>query len=149
MSPTWKKLVVSGSSAELNSLEVSNAVQATALEVNNGSTEIVLNSSLTTDIFAESRTIQPLIPAVSHSAISVEYTVQREAATRSGVLMASWSGSSITYTDISNTDVGETWDLSFNFIKTGDDILLRAYSLGSGSGTWTVHCLFKLFPNLL
>lgn len=143
MSPSWKKLVVSGSDAELNS------IQTTALEVNNGTTEIVMNSSLTTGIFDETRTLDPAIPIASHSGTSVEYTVQRELATRSGVLMGSWSGSEVRYTDISNTDIGETWDMSFNMVRIGDDIRVRAYSLGSGSGTWTVHCLFKLFPNII
>lgn len=142
MSPSWKKLIVSGSNAELNS------VQTTALEVNNGATEIVLNSSLTTGIFDETRTLDPTIPIINHSGVSVEYTVQRETATRSGVLMGSWSGSEVRYTDISNTDIGETWDISFNMVKVGDNVRVRAYSLGSGSGTWTVHGLFKLFPNL-
>lgn len=149
MSPSWKKLVVSGSDAELNSLEVSTEIQATTFDVNNGTTEIKLNSSLTTGIFDETRTLDPIIPIVSYSGTSVEYTVQRESATRSGVLMGSWSGSEVRYTDISNTDIGETWDLSFNMVKIGDDIRVRAYSLGSGSGTWTIHCLYKLFPNLL
>lgn len=148
MSPSWKKLVVSGSDAELNSLEVSEGIQANTVEVNNGTTEIILSSSLTTGIFDETRTLEPAIPLISHSGVSIEYTIQRDSATRNGVLMGSWSGSEVRYTDISNTDIGETWDLSFNMVRIGDDIRVRAYSLGSGSGTWTVHGLFKLFPNL-
>lgn len=113
------------------------------------SSSTIISSSLKSGIFAATEVVDPPISVSSFAGVSVDYTAQRPGANRSGVLLASWSGSNVTYTDISNTDVGDTSDLSFNFIKAGNDILLRAYSLGSGSGTWTVQFLFKMFPNLM
>lgn len=113
------------------------------------SASTTISSSIKSGIFNATEAIDPPIPISYFSGVSVDYTAQRVGGVRSGILLASWSGSSVTYTDISNTDVGDTWDLSFNFIKAGDDVLLRAYSLGSGSGTWTVQFLFKMFPNLM
>jgi len=108
-----------------------------------------VSSSVKSGIFNATEVVDPPIPVSSFSGVSVEYTAQRTGAARSGMLLASWSGSTVSYTDFSNADVGDTQDLSFNFIKSGNNILLRAYSVGSGSGTWTVQFLYKMFPNLL
>lgn len=125
-------------------------IASTNIQVTTGETSnTIISSSVKSGIFDATEVINPPIPVTSFAGVTVDYTAQRIGATRSGVLLASWSGSNVTYTDVSNTDVGETWDLSFNFIRSGNDILLRAYSLGSGSGTWTVQFLFKMFPNLL
>jgi hypothetical protein len=109
----------------------------------------IISSSIKSGIFNATEVVDPPIPMVEFSGVSVEYTAQRETAVRSGILLASWSGSSVTYTDVSNTDVGDSSDLSFNFVKIDNNILLRAYSQGIGAGTWTVQFLFKMFPNLL
>lgn len=113
------------------------------------SAKTTISSSIKSGIFAATEVVDPPIPMMEFSGVSVEYTAQRETAVRSGILIASWNGSSVTYTDVSNTDVGDSSDLSFNFIKADNNILLRAYSQGIGSGTWTVQFLFKMFPNLL
>jgi hypothetical protein len=99
-------------------------------------------------IFAATEIIDPPFSSIQHSGVSVEYVAQRTGALRAGALYATWSGSSISYTDVSNTGVGDTSDLSFNFIRVGDNILLRAYSAGLGSGAWTIQCLFKMFSNV-
>lgn len=112
-------------------------------------TSVEISSSLKSGIFNATELIDPPISAIKYSSVIVEYTAQRSNAVRSGTVMGSWSGSSITYTDVSNSEIGESNDLSFNFIRVGDDIRFRAYSQGLGNGAWTVHFLFKLFPNLL
>lgn len=109
----------------------------------------IISSSIKSGIFDATEIIDPPIPVTQFSGVSVEYNAQRIGSTRSGILLASWVGSAISYTDVSNTDVGETDDLSFNFILVGDNILLRAYSAGTGVGDWTVQFLFKMFPKLL
>lgn len=109
----------------------------------------IMSSSVKTGIYAATEIIDPPMSTTQFSAASIEYNAQRTGAIRSGVLLASWINGDISYTDISNADVGDTTDLSFNFIKVDDNILLRANSLGSGTGDWTVQVLFKMFPNLL
>jgi hypothetical protein len=110
---------------------------------------IEISSSKVTNIYNQTKLIDPLISSIVYSGINVDYTAQRTGEVRTGILMASWSGSSVTYTDVSNTEISSVDDLSFDFIKVGDDIRFRAFSAGSGSGEWTIHFLFKLFPNLL
>jgi hypothetical protein len=109
----------------------------------------IISSSVKRGIFSATEQIEPYIPSDVFSGVSIEYNAQRIGSVRSGIILASWSGSDISFTDVSNADMGETYDLSFNFIKVGSDIILRANSLGSGSGDWTVQFLFKMFPNLL
>jgi hypothetical protein len=109
----------------------------------------IISSSVKRGIFSATEQIEPYIPSDVFSGVSIEYNAQRIGSVRSGFILASWSGSDISFTDVSNADVGETYDLSFNFIKVGSDIILRANSLGSGSGDWTVQFLFKMFPKLL
>jgi hypothetical protein len=145
---SWKKVVTSGSNAELNTLVVDDSVVAQSSQIVAGQNNLVITGSVVTNVFDETALIDPLISATEFSGASIEYTAQRPNSVRTGTLMASWSGSSVTFTDISNNDIGETWDLSFNLVRIDDSIRLRAYSLGSGSGDWTVHCMFKLFPNL-
>lgn len=112
--------------------------------------EIVsITGSTLTGIFDETALVDPLIPATRFSGAAIDYNAQRDGAARFGTVMTSWSGSDVVYTDNSTNDIGETWDLSFNLVRVGDNIRLRAYSLGSGSGGWNIGFTMTLFPNLL
>jgi hypothetical protein len=117
--------------------------------LNLGAGNIQFTSSLITGVFNATELVNPTFSTLLYSGASIDYTAQRANAIRTGTIMTSWSGSSITYTDVSNSDVGDTDDLSFNLVQFDDTIQLRAYSSGQGSGEWTIHFLFKLFPNLL
>lgn len=125
------------------------SIQTSQVQVNNGTSFVHISSSIVTNVYNETRVINPPILIDQFSGASIEYIAQRQNSIRNGIVMSSWSGSLITYTDISNTDVGDTSDLSFNFVKSGNQIILRAFSSGSGVGEWTIQLLFKLFPNLL
>lgn len=90
----------------------------------------------------------PFISTIDYSGTSIEYLAQRPGATRMGLIMATWSGSSVVFTDVSTADIGDTKDIAFTFIQSGSEFRLRVSSNGSGSGAWTVQSLFRLFPNL-
>jgi hypothetical protein len=109
---------------------------------------LVTTASITTGVYDATVLVDPSIDSARFSGANIEYTAQRTNAIRSGNIMASWLDGQVSYTDISNNSVGDTSDLSFNVISENGDIRLRAYSAGSGSGEWTIHTLFKLFPNL-
>jgi hypothetical protein len=128
---------------------VSGSLISSAIEINGGEANLVITGSVVTGIFDATVNLEPVIPVDIYSGAAIEYTAQRQTAIRTGIIMASWSGSEVTFTDISNSDIGETWDLSFNLLRINDSIRLRAYSLGSGSGGWNIKVLYKLFPNLL
>jgi len=128
---------------------VTASIQSTQIQVKSDTSNVYLSSSVVTGVYDETRVIDPPISVQSFSGVSIEYTAQRTSGIRSGFIIGSWSGSTTTYTDVSNTDIGSTEDLSFNLIRIGDNIRLRALSIGSGTGTWSIQFLFKLFPNLL
>jgi hypothetical protein len=143
---------VSGSEVvSLNSIEAAYTGSYRASQINLVAQDGILSITGSTllGIFNETANVDPLLPIEQFSGASIEYNAQRTGAARFGTLMASWSGSEVVHTDNSTTDIGETWDLSFDFIRSGDNIRLRAYSLGSGSGGWNIGFTMKLFPNLL
>lgn len=118
-------------------------------QLNAGTVSITFTGSINTGIFGTSEYIEPFISTQSYSGASIEYIAQRPGATRMGIIMATWAaGSTITFTDISTADVGDTSDISFVFLPSGSYYRLRVNSGGTGSGAWTVQSLFKLFPNL-
>lgn len=124
-------------------------VEASQVKISSDTSFVYLSSSMVTNVYDETRVINPAFSTDEFSGISVEYIAQSADSLRTGIVMGSWSGSTLTYTDISNTDVGNTSDLSFNFVKAGSEIRLRAYSSGSAAAPWTIQLLFKLFPNLI
>jgi hypothetical protein len=126
-----------------------NGNQKISGSLNLGSGNIEFTSSLVSGVFNATELVHPTLSTVLYSGANIDYTAQRTDAVRTGTIMTSWSGNNISYTDISNGDVGDTNDLSFNLVRFNDEIQLRAYSQGLGSGEWTIHFLFKLFPNLL
>jgi hypothetical protein len=131
------------SSSQITELEL------TKLDIDGGAANLTITGSIVLDVFDETRVIEPPLLASQYSGANIEYVAQRQGAIRAGNIIASWSGSSVTYTDVSNTDVGDTSDISFNLIRIDNDIRLRVYSMGTGTGVWSIHVLYKLFPNLL
>lgn len=125
------------------------SVQSNEFLLNAGMVSITFTGSINTGIFGTSEYIQPFISTQSYSGVSIEYIAQRPGAARMGIIMATWAaGSTLTFTDISTADVGDTSDISFVFLPSGSYYRLRVNSGGTGSGAWTVQSLFKLFPNL-
>lgn len=136
--------IVSGSSVDAVSVTTDQIV------LNSGNSyTIVTTGSVTTGIFDETALIDPVISPSTYSGANIEYTIQRSGANRSGTIMASWSGSNVSFTDISTVGIGDTSDLTFDVVLASGNIRLRAYSAGSGSGDWGVYALFKLFPHTL
>lgn len=144
-----KQLYTVSGSTVVSLTEHTGSYQITDLNLVASGEVIAITGSTLLNVFNETALVDPLIPSNKFSGASIDYNAQREGAARFGSVMTSWSGSDVVYTDNSTTDIGETWDLSFNLIKAGDNIRLRAYSLGSGSGGWNIGFTMTLFPNLL
>ena len=142
------------SSAQVVGLIVNQDIQPRSVEssefkMDAGTVSITFTGSINTGIFGATEYVQPYISTTRYSGMTVEYLAQRPGACRMGIIMAAWlSTSSITFTDISTTDIGDTSDISFMFLSGSNELRLRVNSAGSGSGAWTVQSLFKLFPNL-
>lgn len=126
-----------------------NSVQSNQFLLNAGTVTLTFTGSINTGIFGATEYIQPYISTTQYSGMTVEYLAQRPGACRMGIIMAAWlDTASITFTDISTTDIGDTSDISFRFLSSSNELRLRVNSNGSGSGAWTVQSIFKLFPNL-
>ena len=127
---------------------VTGSVEANQFKLNAGSVSLTLTGSVTSGIFGVSEYVLPYISTLDYSGASIEYLANRPGATRMGIILATWSGSNIVFTDVSSADIGDTSDISFSFLHFSNQFRLRVNSEGSGSGTWTVQSLFKLFPAL-
>ncbi len=128
---------------------VPNKVRSNEYKIIAGNVELTFTGSVTSGIFGATEYVYPFIPTGSFSAATVEYVATRPGALRVGNILAGWSGSQVTSTDVSNTDIGDTSDMQFSVVQDNGYIKLRVTSLGSGSYSWTVQSLFKLFPTLL
>ena len=125
------------------------SVESSEFKMDAGTVSITFTGSINTGIFGATEYVQPYISTTQYSGMTVEYLAQRPGACRMGIIMASWlNTASVTFTDISTTDIGDTRDISFMFLSSSNELRLRVNSAGSGSGAWTVQSLFKLFPNL-
>lgn len=123
-------------------------VESNEYKVVAGNVSLTFTGSVSTGIFGATEYVLPSIPTSSFTAATIEYVATRPGALRVGNILAGWSGSSVTSTDVSNTDIGDTSDMQFSVIQDAGYIKLRVTSLGSGSYAWTVQSLFKLFPAL-
>jgi len=138
----------SGSAVITGSLQVSDYVKADEVKLNAGNASLTLSGSITSGVFGISEYVLPYISTLNYAGVSIEYLASRPGATRMGMIMATWSGSNIVFTDVSTADIGDTSDISFTFLNFSNEFRLRVNSEGSGSGAWTVQSLFKLFPKL-
>jgi hypothetical protein len=123
-------------------------VTSNEYKLNAGNVSLTFTGSVNTGIFGATEYVMPFIPTSSFCAATVEYVASRPGGVRVGVLLAGWSGSNNTVTDVSSTDIGDTSDIQFSLVQNGGYMKLRVESLGSGSYPWTVQSLFKLFPTL-
>ena len=127
---------------------VPNRVESNEYKLIAGAVSLTFTGSITSGIFGATEYVLPFIPTSSFCATTVEYVASRVGGLRVGVILAGWSGSQTTVTDVSSTDIGDTSDIRFSLVQDGGYIKLRVESLGSGSYPWTVQSLFKLFPFL-
>ena len=118
------------------------------LEIRTGS--LYLTGSTQMGILGTTANLGPPIPTASFLGANVDYRAFRSGSCRQGSLMATWLGdgsSEINFTDASAASVGDTSDISFDFILNGESAHLRITSTGAGPNTWTVQTFMKLFPN--
>jgi hypothetical protein len=132
----------------IGNVSVDGTLQSNEFKLDAGEVSITFTGSVNAGVFGVTEDVLPYISTLDYSGTTIEYVAQRLGATRIGMILATWSGSSVVFTDVSSADIGDTTDISFAFIKSGDFFKLRVNSSGSGSGPWTVQSLFKLFPNL-
>ena len=111
---------------------------------------VILSGSTVTGIISETKVIDPSIPTSSFLGANVDYRAFRDGAARQGILLATWLGGGsdlISFTDASSADIGDTSEISFDFVITGENAHLRMSSTDlSDTDSWTVQTYFRLFP---
>ena len=111
---------------------------------------VILSGSTVTGIISETKVIDPAIPTSSFLGCNVDYRAFRSGAARQGILLATWLGGGsdlISFTDASSADIGDTSEISFDFVITGENAHLRMSSTDlSDTDSWTVQTYFRLFP---
>jgi len=110
---------------------------------------VILSGSTVTGVIGETANLAPAIPTSSFLGANVDYRAFRSGSARQGILLATWLGDGsdlISFADASSASVGDTSDISFSFVLTGENAHLRISSTGSGPDTWTIQTYFRLFP---
>lgn len=138
---------ISGSDAII--LNTTGSYQINQFDLTAADNMVTVKGTTLNNVFYETAIVDPPISATMFSGASIQYNAQRTGASRSGTVMTSWDDTNLVYTDNSTSDVGDTADISFNLIRIGNEIWLRAYSEGLGIGGWNISFTFTLFPNLL
>lgn len=74
----------------------------------------------------------------SYTSAFGKYTIFKDANARAGEFMTVWNGTSVTYTDVSTTDIGSTSTIAFSSAVVGSNIQINAVA---GSSGWKIKML--------
>jgi hypothetical protein len=135
--PSWKKVIVSGSDASLNSLTLTSNLTITG--------SLLVSSSLmqysdNTDVDNGVETVMSVATGSYRSAF-FDYVITSGSNARSGTVMAVWNGASVQYTEASTNDIGSTVNINLDVTLSGANVLLRARA---NSDNWSVKTLARL-----
>ena len=154
--PNWKKVILSGSIASLDSLTVTNGITgslfgtalntisasyAATASLANGSvnvtqavigntTYITVNTTVTTG----TTTIHS-IPTASYSSTFIEYVISDTINSRAGNIQSVWLGSDVNYTETATMDIGNTTDFDWDVVIAGNGIKINSVI---AAGSWSV-----------
>ena len=151
--PNWKKVILSGSVASLNSLTVTNgitgslfgtaswAVNATTASLVNGSVNVtqavIGNTTYITvnEITTTGTTTIHSIPTSSYSSAFIEYVISDTINSRAGNIQSVWLGSNVNYTETATMDIGNTVDFDWDVVIAGNAIQVNSIVT---AGSWNV-----------
>ncbi len=154
--PSWKRVIVSGSDASLNTLTVSNGITGSlfgtasnTISASYASTASLVNGNVnvttatignTTYITANSTvttgtTTIHSIPTASYSSTFIDYVISDTTNSRAGNIQSVWLGSDVNYTETATMDIGNTTDFSWDVIIAGNAVKVNSIVT---SGSWNV-----------
>ena len=151
--PNWRKIILSGSTANLNSLTVTNgitgslfgtaswAVNATTASLVNGSVNVtqavIGNTTYITvnEITTTGTTTIHSIPTSSYSSAFIEYVISDTINSRAGNIQSVWLGSNVNYTETATMDIGNTVDFDWDVVIAGNAIQVNSIVT---AGSWNV-----------
>ena len=154
--PNWKKVILSGSIASLDSLTVSNGITgslfgtatstisasyASTASFLNGSvnvTQAVIGNTTYTTVNATvttGTTTIHSIPTSSYSSTFIDYVISDTVNSRAGNIQSVWLGSDVNYTETATMDIGNTTDFDWDVVIAGNGIKVNSVI---AAGNWNV-----------
>jgi hypothetical protein len=124
-----------GSALITGSLTVTGSISTTST-LNIGNSQFNNTSSVTT----AGTTIVSSIATSSFNSAFYNYYIMSASNARAGQIMSVWSGSTVRYTEVTTTDIGNTATASFAIAISGSNINLSL----TAPGVWTVKSIANL-----
>jgi hypothetical protein len=154
--PNWKKVILSGSTASLNSLTVSNGITgslfgtasntisasyAATASLANGNVNVITATignttyiTVNTTVATGTTTIHS-IPTASYSSTFIDYVISDTINSRAGNIQSVWLGSDVNYTETATMDIGNTTDFDWDVVIAGNGIKVNSVI---AAGSWSV-----------
>jgi hypothetical protein len=108
---------------------------------------ILMGNSNSLSLFTTSKVVASVgtnniyeIDNTLYDAAFFEYLVKGSGGIRSGNIYSAWSGSSVTWTEHSNTDIGDTDDVTFYLDENSGMIRLIA---SAATSSWTIKTIIR------
>ena len=120
--PNWKKVITSGSAAELSSIILST-----------GKIDYGTNTDVDTGT-------ENVATATGAEAAFFDYVVKNSTNIRAGTITSATDGTNVEYNEISTVDLGDTSDVKLKVVLSSGDLILQATAI---SDNWNVSSFVK------
>ena len=147
--PNWKKIIVSGSDASLNSLKVNHASGSFSGSFT-GSLHIdgeftlknsTYNYNSNSSVGSGGETVISSLPTGSFDGAFFEYVILSASNARAGNIMAIHYNSTVNHTEVTTNDIGDTAEVTMSVRENGGNIELT--SITSATDNWTVKTIIR------
>jgi hypothetical protein len=132
--PNWKKVIVSGSDASLNSLLVTNGATVTG-SLNVSSSLSIVDSTYTNQTNTLNTETKVIYTLAGPCAIFVDYVVINGNNVRAGAFVGATDGNDRTSYETATNDIGNTSDVTFSLTINAGDLEFNCTTL---SDSWVV-----------
>jgi hypothetical protein len=120
--PNWKKVITSGSAAELSSIILST-----------GKIDYGTNTDVDTGT-------ENIATATGAEAAFFDYVVKNSTNIRAGTITAATDGTNVEYNEISTVDLGDTSDVKLKVVLSSGNLILQATA---ASDNWNVSSFIR------
>lgn len=129
--PSWKKVIISGSNAALNDVNLTGELDIDTTKLRTYENNGIITGTNVVGSF----------PTSEGNGANFEYVVKSTVDYRVGQIMAVWDGVDVFYNEVTTIDLGNTTDIILQVDIAAGNVRLIADSLSSG---WTVKALAKV-----
>lgn len=80
------------------------------------------------------------IPTSSYDGVFIDYTIKSGSNARAGTIMSTWAGTSIVFSEVDTTDIGNTSVVGLTMILSGSNAVMTG---SSSTGIWTLKAVIR------